>query len=402
MASLLAALAFPRIENQFLPQLTAPVSTSVALTILSSITSGMIALTGIVFSLAFVMVQFSAVAYSPRLVTWLSRDPVIWHSIGIFTATFLYAIGTMAWVDRWGSGKVPLLSVWLVVLLMLASVVMFVALIQRIGLLQVGQMLIFTGNLGRSVIEQMYPPIESPPMVVQPGELRESNVTQVVSHSGGPLALQGIDTSALITLAEASAGVIEVAVSVGDTLISGMPMVRVFGGKQTIADHTWRRAFRIGSERTFDQDPKYAIRLLVDIAIRALSPAVNDPTTATQALNQIQDQLLRLGRRRLEIGAVRDATGALRLVLPHPSWEDLLHLAFEEIRYCGATSIQVMRRMRALMNDLIAVLPAERHKDLEHQLERLNATIARSFQDEEDKLDASAEDRQGLGVPRKT
>jgi len=139
---------------------------------------------------------------------------------------------------------------------------------------------------------------------------------------------------------------------------------------------------------------------LVDIAIKALSPAINDPTTAVQALDQIQDHLLRLGRKRLEIGNLRDSQGVVRLIVPYPTWEDFLHLAFEEIRFCGATSIQVMRRMRALISDLIAALPPERHRALEHHRERLNATIARSFADEEDKLDASMEDRQGLGVPR--
>jgi uncharacterized membrane protein len=150
----------------------------------------------------------------------------------------------------------------------------------------------------------------------------------------------------------------------------------------------------------FEQDPKYALRLLVDIAIKALSPAINDPTTAVQALDQIQDQLLRLGRRRLEIGASRDSHGTLRLVVPHPTWEDFLRLAFDEIRSCGATSVQVMRRMRALMSDLIAALPEERRPALEHQRERLDRAIALSFEDEEEKLDASMEDRQGLGMPR--
>jgi uncharacterized membrane protein len=98
----------------------------------------------------------------------------------------------------------------------------------------------------------------------------------------------------------------------------------------------------MGPERTFDQDPRYAIRLLVDIAIRALSPAINDPTTAVQALDQIEDLLLRLGRSRLQVGPARDAAGTLRLVIPQPTWEDFVVLAFEEIRYSGATSVQIM------------------------------------------------------------
>jgi uncharacterized membrane protein len=76
--------------------------------------------------------------------------------------------------------------------------------------------------------------------------------------------------------------------------------------------------------------------LLVDIAIRALSPAINDPTTAVQALDQIEDPLVRLGQRNLEIGAYRDTAGELRLVVPFPAWEDLVRLAFDEICFCGA------------------------------------------------------------------
>jgi uncharacterized membrane protein len=358
----------------------------------------MLALTGIVFSLAFVMVQFSAVAYSPRLVLWVSGDPVIWHSIGIFTATFLYAMGAEVWVDRSGSNKVPFLSGWLVMILTLASVAMFVALIQRIGLLQVNRMLAFTGDFGRRVIEQMYPPLETPPSVIRPEELSKSHVTQTILYSGKPQALQAIDIASLLSLSERTGGSVELLTSVGDTLISGNPLLRVLDGEHLVDEQTWRKAFGTGADRTFDQDPKYAIRLLVDIAIKALSPAINDPTTAVQALDQIQDLLVRLGHRRLEIGAVRNGEGVLRLSIPYPSWEDFLRLALDEIRACGATSLQVMRRIRALIRDLISDLPEERRSALEHQRERLNATIARSFADDEEKLEASMEDRQGLGL----
>lgn len=399
LAALVAGLALPRVENRLLPEFTSSVSAPVALALFSSITSGMIAMTGIVFSLAFVMVQFSAVAYSPRLVLWISRDPVIWHSIGIFTATFLYGIGAIAWVDRSGSGKVPLLSGWLVILLMLASVAMFVALIQRVGLLQISRMLAFTGNLGRKVIEEIYPPFDRPASVARLDEFAGRAITQTVFHSGGPKVLQAIDASALLALAVQTGGCVEVVASVGDTLITGLPLLRVFDGSHLVKEEIWRKAFATGPDRTFDQDPKYALRLLVDIAIKALSPAINDPTTAVQALDQIQDHLLRLGRRRLEIGAIRDSNELLRLLVPHPTWEDFLRLGLEEIRLCGATSVQVMRRMRALVSDLIVAVPRERHPALEHQGERLNATIARSFADDEEKLEASTEDRQGLGVP---
>src|SRR5205809_7326922 len=139
-----AGLTIPRLESRILPEFVSPMSLSSAIAIYSSISSGMIALTSIVFSLTFVMVQFSATAYSPRLVLWIARDPVMSHALGIFTATFLYGVAALAGVDRSGSGRVPFFSVLLELALLSASVGMFIALIHRIGLLQINRMLVFT------------------------------------------------------------------------------------------------------------------------------------------------------------------------------------------------------------------------------------------------------------------
>jgi uncharacterized membrane protein len=361
----------------------------------------MLAMTGVVFSLVFVMVQFSAVAFSPRLVLWIARDRVIWHSLGVFTATFLYSIAGIAWLDRNQSGKVPLLSGWLVIVLLLASVGMFIALVERVALLQVNRMLSFAGDCGRDVIERIYLPFGTRGSIVTPEEFQKLPVTQTLLQSGRPLAIQSIDDSSLLRLASEVGGIVEVVSSVGDTVVEGTVLLRVHGASAQIEEPALRKALVLGRERTFEQDPKYAIRLLVDIAIKALSPAINDPTTAVQALDQIEDLLLRLGRRQLQIGTARDAAGAPRLVIPGPTWEDFLLLAFDEIRFCGATSVQIMRRMRALISDLISALPTERHPALRHCQERLDSTIARSFEDAEEKLEASIEDRQGLGVSRR-
>jgi uncharacterized membrane protein len=167
-----------------------------------------------------------------------------------------------------------------------------------------------------------------------------------------------------------------------------------------VPERRLRRLVRLGSERTFEQDPKYAIRILVDVAIKALSPAINDPTTAVQALDQVEDLLLRLARVDLSAGRVRDGRGSLRLVFPVPKWEDFLVLAFDEIRYCGANSIQVMRRMRALLQDLSEQVPPERRAALQSYLERVDNGIRRSFEDADDRKDAFEEDRQGLGLSR--
>jgi uncharacterized membrane protein len=398
--AIVAGLTFPRIENRIFPGLVSAVSVPTATAIYGAIASGMIALTGIVFSLTFVMVQFSATAYSPRLVLWIARDPVMSHALGTFTATFLYAIAALAGVDRNGSGKVPFVSTWVVVALLVASVGMFISLIQRIGLLQVNRMLIFTGDQGRRVITTMYPSVKSVAAANGSVDFHALPRAQTLIHRGRPRSIQAIDAPTLVDLAKSSDGVIEMVVAVGDTIVELTPLLHVFGAPQPINERELRNGIEFGGERTFEQDPKYAIRLLVDIAIKALSPAINDPTTAVQALDQIEDLLLRLGLRHLEIGAFRDRNGKLRLVVPFPAWEDFLRLAFDEILSYGANSVQVMRRMNALVSDLIPAVPEERRPALRHWDVRFKASIARSFADGEQRLEASKEDRQGLGIPR--
>jgi uncharacterized membrane protein len=384
----------------FLPGWTSEMSPASALAIYSSVAAGMITWTGIVFSLVFVMVQFSATAYSPRLVLWMSRDPLVSHAIGIFSATFLYAIAALAWVDRQGNGKVPLFGVLVVVLLLLASVGVFVGLVQSLSRLQIHNVLAFTGDFARQIIDILYPPLQNPGDLPS-AEQNQGPLRQCLIYHGPPRVIQALDAPALLELAERADLVIEMGAAVGDSLVEGCPMARIYGRQGSIDEAVLRRAIRTGTQRTFEQDPKYSIHLIADIAIRALSPAINDPTTAVQALDQIEDLLLRLGHRRLEVGEVRNTEGRLRLVVLMPKWEDFLDLAFSQIRSYGSNSVQVMRRMKALLSDLIDALPEERGKALRSQQARLDKTIARSFPDLEDQEEASAEDREGLGATRK-
>jgi uncharacterized membrane protein len=398
--ALLVSFTVPRLANSLLPGFVSTVSVNTAIGFYSAIASGMIALTAIVFSLTFVMVQFSATAFSPRLVLWISRDPVVSHAIGVFTATFLYALAALVWVDRGGSGRVPLVGIVVVGLLLIISVVFFIGLIQRVGMLQVTRMLIFTGDQGRGVIESLYPPIDTPPSQGSI-ELPLSPCFQTLHHHGHPKIVRAVNIPLLLEIAVKSGCIIECAVTVGDAVLDSAPILRVHGVTSVLPEEPLRRAIELGNERTFEQDPKYAIRLLVDIAIKALSHAINDPTTAVQALDQIEDLLVRLGRRRLEIGAFRDARGNLRLLLQFPAWEDFIRLALDEIRLYGASSVQVMRRMKALLSQLISLLPEERRPALRHWQERLQSTIERTYSDTQDKLDASDEDPQGLGSSRR-
>jgi uncharacterized membrane protein len=407
VTSVLAAFTLPRIEHAYLGEYSLGLSISSVQAYLSAAASGMMALTAIVFSIAFVMVQFSAIAYSPRLVLLFVRNRTLFHTLGIFVATFVYALAALAWVDRGGSGSVPLLSTMLVVIMVIVSVVLFSLLVQRLNDLQISNVLHVIGDKGREVIREMYPRRNDKTAEMQrarrdiAGDPPLGPVTQTLTYSGKPRTIASYDIAALVREAQGADAVIVMASAVGDTLVENASILRVHGGKATLPKDRLMRGLHLKTERTFDQDPKFAIRLLVDIAIKALSPAINDPTTAVQTIDQIEDLLHRLGQRELDAGHVRDTMGNLRLVFPAPTWEDYLALAFDEIRQFGATSVQVMRRLRSALIAVAESLTSSAQIDAVHQyLKHLDVVIDRSSFDAEDRIAARQEDRQGLGLSR--
>lgn len=402
VVSVVCGLTLPRLEQIYLSGYTHDISVSAALAFFSSVTSGMMALTGIVFAIAFVMVQFSAVAYSPRLVVRFANEPRLFHALGIFFATFAYSLAALAWTDRGGSGTVPLFSTILVIVLLVISVLAFVWLIQGISNLQIQNVLRDVGREGRTVIRTLFARIpEADATSSDAADLELASPMQRLTYSGEPQVVTRFDINGLVRLAETAGAAIVLECAVGDTLVEDALVLSVHSAPAPLSERALMRSVHLGAARTFEQDPKYAIRLLVDIAIRALSPAVNDPTTAVQALDQIEDLLRRLGRRKLDTGRVRDAHGSLRLIMPLPTWDDYLALAFDEIRQFGATSVQVARRLRAALTGLAeSVSTEERRAAVRRYLDHLNSGVGRSSFDDPDKASALEEDRQGLGLSR--
>lgn len=400
-ASIVAGLILPRLEQTYLSGYTHGMSVGAALGFFSAVSSGMMALTGIVFTIAFVVVQFSAVAYSPRLAVEFANRPALFHTLGVFVATFVYSLVALIWTDRSGSGTVPLFSTLLVGVLVVASMFGFAKLIQSVSDLQIQNVLQTVGARGRCVIRAMFPRIDDAASVGREDPPALSAPIQILAYSGEPWVIASFDFAALARLAQSANAVVAIEFGVGDTLIEDAVLLRVHGAGPQLPEQALWRAVHLAASRTFAQDPKYAIRLLVDIAIRALSPAVNDPTTAVQALDQIEDLLRRLGRRQLNAGCVRDATGAIRVTFPVPTWRDYLALSFDEIRQFGATSVQVSRRLRAALVGLAeTIVVEERRAAVREYLDHLDQGIGRSDFDERDRAAASQEDRQGLGLSR--
>lgn len=376
---------------------------STAASMLTAIATGMLTFTGLVFSLTLVAVQFSSSAYSPRLAGLFLEDRVFQHASGIFTATFVYSLIALSSLDQIGGPTFVSYTTLLSLIGVLVSVLFFLALVQRIAGLRIDRVLRRIAEIGRREIEENFPLLEagdiepdcSSRSEFQPGE----KPLQIVVYSGQPAVVSEVDWRGLARLAQSFDVRLEVEQAVGDTVTSGATLVRVYGDRN-IRPRMLEHAFLIGENRTIDQDPKYAIRLIVDIAIRALSPAINDPTTAVQCLDLLDDLLRRLAERRVETRCLYDEEAILRVVFPAADWDDYLALAIDEIRYYGATSIQVMRRLRALLVDLRAAVPEMRRPAVLHQLEHVERTIERTFIDTWDRAEAREADRQGLGVSR--
>jgi uncharacterized membrane protein len=135
----------------------------------------------------------------------------------------------------------------------------------------------------------------------------------------------------------------------------------------------------------------------VDIALRALSPAVNDPTTAVQALDGIDALLMEFAARDLERGRITGEDGALRVVYPNMVWEDLLDLSLTEIRHYDAETPQIARRLRALLLGLAEQAPATRRRGLDDHLAVLDAAVRAGYSDAAERAYAGTPDHLGIG-----
>jgi uncharacterized membrane protein len=158
----------------------------------------------------------------------------------------------------------------------------------------------------------------------------------------------------------------------GET-VSDRGRVAVVTGGPNLADHEILAAFGLGFDRTFDQDPAFALRLLADIALRALSPAINDPTTAVQTLAAISDLLRVLVARNLGIAVVDGADRTPRVVLTLATWDDYVGVALDEIIGMRPDSIQVRRRLGRLLEDLLLAAPPQHREAVEARLAALSS-----------------------------
>jgi uncharacterized membrane protein len=376
--------------------------TGTAQAILGAMAGGMITFTGFVFSILLLAVQFGSSQFSPRMLRRFLRDPTTKISLGVFIATFIYALMVLRTIGLAGKPNfVPNNSITVSLLLLLLSMAMFLRLISRTTQgLRVAAVVKDLGKAGAKAIVRSYPdPAVDPATAGAETALDPAESAQTVEFSREPGVLQSVDTRGLVRIAQESDVVLELVPAVGDLIAPGMPLLRVYGGGRVDAERL-RRSVAVGDERTMRQDPAFVLRLLADISSKALSPGVNDPTTSVQALDQIDLLLRLLAGRRLTPGEVRDQAGKVRFCYPARSWGDLLSVALDEARSFGETSAQVTRRLRALLEDLLHTVPPYRQPAVQAQLALLKASISRTHSDPTELAIAATEDRQGLGTSR--
>lgn len=372
-----------------------------ARSLLSTIAASVMTFTGLVFSITILVLQLASSQFSPRVLRTFLGDRLTRFSMACFIGTFVYAMALLPEVrgaDAYGGERVPAFAVFFAFVLVLVSVAIFIRYIHGMAQsIRAVHVLRRVTEESARIFTELYPkgaalepdhtvalPEDAPTIVVRNGDV------------GGVAA--AVDAEALLAAALENDAVIEVVPQLGDFVPRGGILLRVWGEGWDEAE-ALRQHVAIAEERTPYQDPAFAFRQLVDIAERALSPGINDPTTAVQALDHIHDLLAELADRQFPAVTRVDDEQCLRLVLPRPDWDALVHLAFDEIRHYGRGSIQIARRLRAALDDLLLRAPPHRRGVLRSQIEELDRSLD-AFHGGRDRGRARSPSPQGQGAVR--
>jgi len=352
----------------WMPRLTAgpPVDSVIVADLLVVIAASVLPFVGIVYSLLFLVVQFGSTNLTPRL-NLFRDDPLVWRSFSYFVGLFVWA-GTAAMASR-ARDRVSVIVPVAALVGVLAALVLFRILeIAAFASIQLAPTLRDIAAHARPVIDALYwQAYEGEPDA--PAALPEVRTELRWEGPGG--VLDQLDLPALVRAAVAVDGVIELTVAPGDTIREGAVVAQVRGGQGDVDGAALMGSFEVGLERTFDQDPRFAFRLLADIAIRALSSAVNDQATAVQVIDTIDSLVTALCTRRLDVGRVHDVDCRLQVVIPVPTWTDYVDAAVSDIARAGGTVVPVSQRLLRLLDELGGAVHPSRRPPIDRWRRRL-------------------------------
>jgi uncharacterized membrane protein len=370
-------------------------SPSTATAVLTSIVGATAALTGFVVTVTVLLVQMATGTFSARILRLWYRDPLLKGTLAVLVFTFTFSFSVLRRID---DDFVPNLGVTLAGLAVSLSLLVFIVFFDRcIRRLRPVSVAADVARAASSTFAQTVRLADRSDIRWSYGSTRADPTLVVAASRGG--AIQAVATDGLVDWARAHGAELVMPYAVGDFVQRGGALVRVYGGEfGRRAAEELEGMIALGDERTFDQDPAFALRMIVDIANRALSPAVNDPTTAVQVLDHIGEVLGLIGRTDLDARTrLADADEPAAVVMVTRRREEYVTLGFTEIREFGASSVQIMRRLRAQLEDLLETVRPEHRAPVEEELRRLDATVADSWRDSVDFDRASEADRQGIG-----
>ncbi|MFG2141186.1 DUF2254 domain-containing protein [Streptomyces sp. NPDC048650] len=364
-----------------------------ARTIVTTISSAMMTFIGVVFSISLVAVQMASGQLTPRVVRIFVRSRISKATLSVFLATFLFSLLVLTSYESETDARqvtsVPVVQSLLTMALVALSLLLFIGYVSAtLRLMQVGPVVDrITHETFRMLVRHV---AEGPGGEPLPAESAR------IAHQGRAGVLLDVHVARLVRAARRQGVVLRLIPRIGDFVMPGTPVLAVHGGAAP-SPRVLRHAVSVGVERTFHQDLGLGLRQLSDIALRALSPAVNDPTTAVQCLDRIVQILAAVVHRPLGTVQHRDRRGAVRLSQDVPGWTDLVDLALAEIRESSVRSPQVTRRLLAGIEDLLLLVPAERREPLERHRTLLLQAVEHTVPSAADRRFASFPDRQGIG-----
>jgi uncharacterized membrane protein len=343
--------------------------------ILGVFIASMLTFVVLVASTLLLVVQLVSAQLTPRIILPTFRDPRIRVALSSFLFSYAISIAIIARVE---DSFVPQLAVVAAIVINAFSVVYFVYFVMAMGMaLRPANVLTQLAAAGRRVVTDIYPhgydagdpngEMTAPPMDAD-------QATMVVVHTGASGVLLAFDSGGFVDYATQHDAVIEIIPPVGDFVANGEALFRIYG-RGTIDPDALKKRVAFGAERTFEQDPTLALRNIVDIANKALSPAINDPTTAVLAIDQIHRVLRWVGGRKLHSGRLNDPSGKVRLLFPTPKWNQFVTVACEEIRLYGADSPRILQRLRTMLLQLCELLPEARRPALRDELRLVDSLL---------------------------
>ncbi|MGW5399295.1 DUF2254 family protein [Streptomyces sp. NPDC003952] len=336
-------------------------------TLLFTLGFGVISLVSIIYSMLFLVVQFSATSFTPRLGLFRD-DPIVWRTFAFTIGVFVFSITSGLAVGARRTTVSTLVPGTGMVLTLIALALMRSLQTGAFRSIQLGHSLTAITTRAHRLFEDVYVRPYDPGADAAPPPAAAGTA---VLWSGPAVVVQQIDVRALVAVARERDCSLAFLVPPGTTVSRGMALAEVTGGD--VPEAVLRGALETGVERTFPQDPDLPFRLLADIALRALSPAVNDPATAVESLDRIEDLLTLLAGRELSVGHFTDESGRLRVTVPVPDWERFLHTAVDELLYAAAGSPMALRRMHDLLGRLAERAPESRRgvvRDRLHWVDR--------------------------------